>query len=486
MHRVARRRALINPHTFVKDLKLMKTITRHTIPYSSNASSYFEAIRDMPDAIWLDSGKPNSNQGSVDIISSNPDTIIETWGELSKITDSFGTRTSNKDPFGIVQQALDSLMPMDPGLVNIPFTGGILGFYGYDLGRRLVNIPDVANSILEFPDMRVGRYLWALIIDHITKKAEIIFHQDCEDSVKSIVIDRLMNNSKPKETGHATFRLKAPFSSSVNKSEYVSAVESIKNYILSGDCYQTNYTQHFSASYEGDTWEAYRALRNTCASPYSVFWQWEDKTILSVSPERFLKVSYDDHRKPVVETKPIKGTIPRGQTPIEDKKNSELLMTSEKDRAENLMIVDLLRNDISRNCETGTVSAPRLFELESFPNVHHLVSTVTGRLDYRSKPLDLLRDSFPGGSITGAPKKRAMEIIEELEPVKRSVYCGSIGYLSSNGRMDTNIAIRTVIASDSELHCWAGGGIVNDSDSENEYRESLDKINLIINTLEAS
>ena len=176
----------------------------------------------------------------------------------------------------------------------------------------------------------------------------------------------------------------------------------------------------------------------------------------------------------------------RGKTPDEDVKNSELLMKSEKDRAENLMIVDLLRNDISRNCSPGTVNTPRLFELESFPNVHHLVSTVTGRLDKQSKPLQLLRDSFPGGSITGAPKKRAMEIIEELEPVRRSVYCGSIGYLSSNGRMDTNIAIRTVIASDSKLHCWAGGGIVNDSDSEQEYRESLDKISLIINTLETS
>ncbi len=463
----------------------MKTVTRHKLPYSSDASFYFEVIRDMPDAIWLDSGKPFSNQGYVDIMSSNPDTIIETWGKLSTITDSCGTRTSDEDPFTIVQQALDYLAPMESNLVNIPFTGGMLGFYGYDLGRHLIDIPDIANSILDFPDMRVGRYLWALIIDHTTKEAEIIFHEDCDGSLQLTVIDRLINNSKPEDVKRGTFRLKAPFSSSIEKSEYVSSIETIKNYIASGDCYQTNYTQHFSAPFEGDEWEAYRILRTTCASPYSVFWQWGDRAILSVSPERFLKVSHDDQQF-IVETKPIKGTIRRGKTPDEDKKNSELLATSEKDRAENLMIVDLLRNDISRNCALGTVNAPRLFELESFPNVHHLVSTVTGRLDNQSKPLKLLRDSFPGGSITGAPKKRAMEIIEELEPVKRSIYCGSIGYLSSNGRMDTNIAIRTVIANDSKLHCWAGGGIVNDSDGEQEYRESLDKISLIINTLEIS
>ena len=464
----------------------MKKVTRHILSYSSDASAYFEAIRDMPDAIWLDSGKPYSNKGSVDIISSNPDTIIETWDKVSTITDSSGIRTSDEDPFTIVQQALDPLMPMEPSLLNIPFTGGIMGFFGYDLGRHLIDIPDIADSILDFPDMRVGRYLWALIIDHITKQAEIIFHENCDVSLKLTVIDRLINSSKPDEIKRGAFRLKAPFSSSIEKSKYVSSIEAIKNYIASCDCYQANYTQHFSAPFEGDTWEAYRVLRANCASPYSVFWQWKDRALLSVSPERFLKVSHDGNQQLIVETKPIKGTMRRGKTPHEDKKNSELLMKSEKDRAENLMIVDLLRNDISRNCSPGTVKTPRLFELESFPNVHHLVSTVTGRLNKKSKPLQLLRDSFPGGSITGAPKKRAMEIIEELEPVRRSVYCGSIGYLSSNARMDTNIAIRTVIASDSKLHCWAGGGIVNDSDGEQEYRESLDKISLIINTLETS
>ena len=193
----------------------MKKVTRHILSYPSDASAYFEAIRDMPDAIWLDSGKPYSNQGSVDIISSNPDTIIETWGKVSTITDSSGTRTSDEDPFTIVQQALDPLMPMEPSLLDIPFTGGIMGFFGYDLGRHLIDIPDIADSILDFPDMRVGRYLWALIIDHITKQAEIIFHENCDVSLKLTVIDRLINSSKPNEINRGVFRLKAPFSSSI-------------------------------------------------------------------------------------------------------------------------------------------------------------------------------------------------------------------------------------------------------------------------------
>ena len=184
------------------------------------------------------------------------------------------------------------------------------------------------------------------------------------------------------------------------------------------------------------------------------------------------------------ETKPIKGTVPRGRSELEDQESAAALINSPKDRAENLMIVDLLRNDLSKNCRPGSVKVPHLFAVESFANVHHLVSTVTGELSQNSSPIDLLRDCFPGGSITGAPKRRAMEIIEQLEPVRRSVYCGSIGYVSANNRMDTNIAIRTVVASGSDLHCWGGGGIVADSEAESEFEESMAKIQLLLETLQ--
>lgn len=462
----------------------MKTVTRHKTSYISDVSSLFEKVRDMPDAIWLDSGKPRSLQGNLDIISSAPDTIIETRGSVTSIQSGNDCQSSSKDPFLLVQQLLAPLLPIHERYRDLPFTGGVMGFFGYDLGRRLIDIPTLAASAVDLPDMRVGRYLWALIVDHESKEAEIVFHESCDITLKGEIQRRLISPANQKSDEHDRFNLKSKFTATLKKDEYINAVEMIKNYIVDGDCYQTNFTQHFTAPYSGEEWQAYLTLRNATASPYSVFWKWGRNAILSFSPERFLKVSPGGGTKLVVETKPIKGTAPRGQSPTEDGANASALYNSEKDRAENLMIVDLLRNDISQNCATGTVKVPELFKLESFPNVHHLVSTITGELELDRSPIDLLRDCFPGGSITGAPKKRAMEIIEELEPVKRSVYCGSIGYISSNNRMDTNIAIRTVIASDSVLHCWAGGGIVNDSDANNEYLESLSKIVLILNTLE--
>jgi len=191
---------------------------------------------------------------------------------------------------------------------------------------------------------------------------------------------------------------------------------------------------------------------------------------LSSSPERFLKVNNE-----IVETKPIKGTIRRGTYANEDKALAEQLLESEKDRAENLMIVDLMRNDISKNCATGSVAVPKLFALESYATVHHLVSTVTGRLKNDRQALDLLRGCFPGGSITGAPKLRAMEIIEELEPHRRNVYCGSLGYIGYDGNMDSNIAIRTLVYHKDKVYCWAGGGIVADSKVDSEYQECFEK-----------
>jgi para-aminobenzoate synthetase component I len=211
-------------------------------------------------------------------------------------------------------------------------------------------------------------------------------------------------------------------------------------------------------------------LRRMSKAPYSAFLDWPQLQILCASPERFLRV-----RQGRVETRPIKGTRPRSADAVEDTRLAEELRHHPKDRAENLMIVDLLRNDLGKNCEPGSVRVPKLFEVESYSNVHHLVSTVEGKLRAGCDALDLLRDCFPGGSITGAPKQRAMEIIEQLEPQRRGVYCGSIGYVGFDGNMDTNIAIRTLIHANNEIRCWAGGGIVADSQCDAEYQETLDK-----------
>jgi len=467
----------------------MQTIKSKKIPYQADSAPLFDALRDLPDAIWLDSGKPHSTQGRFDIISASPDTVIETHNASSTISDRSGTRSSDQDPFVLADQLMAPLRPIDPS-IDAPFVGGLLGYFGYDLGRKPTDSKPANTSITTLPDMRLGRYLWSLVVDHQAKCSHLYFHQQCATALRHDICQRLesvtrqlLRQSQQQSSNGQSFKLLNSFSPTLSQPQYHSAIGQIKEYILSGDCYQVNFTQHLSADYQGDLWQAYLILRDVAPSPYSVYWQWADKAILSLSPERFIKSEVSDGQINI-ETKPIKGTILRGETAEQDQRNAEQLLNSSKDRAENLMIVDLLRNDLGKNCRPGSIHVPKLFNLESFPNVHHLVSTVTGVLDPNSTLTELLRDSFPGGSITGAPKKRAMEIIDELEPIKRSVYCGSIGYICASNRMDTNIAIRTLVVDDKQIHCWGGGGIVADSQADEEFDESMNKIRLLLDTLE--
>jgi para-aminobenzoate synthetase component 1 len=454
----------------------MPNLNIQALPYQASSETLFAALRDLPDAVWLDSGAPYSIQGRFDIISACPDGIVETRGAISTIVDQHGSRTSEQDPFLLAEQLLEPLVDKTLS-IDYPFVGGLIGYFSYDLGRRTIDIPATAKQITQLPDMRIGRFLWALVVDHQEQRSELVFHPQCTDQLRELISFRLRALTSTENTDK--FTLKQKFAATLSEPEYKEAIRAVKRYIVSGDCYQTNFTQHFSAQFSGDLWPAYLALRQAVGSPYSAFWQWRDQALLCVSPERFISIK--DRQ---AETKPIKGTIKRGSDPEQDLQRAEQLMASAKDRAENLMIVDLLRNDLSRNSEPGSIRVPKLFELESFANVHHLVSTVTGVLAENSTPLDMLRDSFPGGSITGAPKKRAMEIIEQLEPVRRSVYCGSIGYISANQNMDSNIAIRTLIADGDTLHCWGGGGIVADSEESQEYQESIDKIKALLEALE--
>ena len=276
------------------------------------------------------------------------------------------------------------------------------------------------------------------------------------------------------------FKLNADWSANMDKQAYLEKFNKIQNYILSGDCYQVNLTQRFQAAYQGDEYQAYQALLADNRPPFAAFLRLPAQTILSLSPERFLKLHGG-----IVETKPIKGTCPRFQDLQQDQQSRQRLLTSEKDRAENLMIVDLMRNDIGRVCLPGSVSVPKLFDIESFPAVHHLVSTVLGKLGANYSCEDLLRACFPGGSITGAPKIRAMDIIAELEPNRRQVYCGSIGYINGNGEMDMNISIRTLVCHKQQIYCWAGGGLVADSNVDQEYQECFDKLSKILPSLAA-
>src|SRR5688572_31441638 len=262
---------------------------------------------------------------------------------------------------------------------------------------------------------------------------------------------------------------------------YLDAVAKVREYIVAGDIFQANLSQRFQAPLREPPFALYRRLRRRNPAPFAAYLAFGDVTVLSASPERFLRLDPDRQ----VETRPIKGTRPRGLGPMHDAALGRALAESEKDRAENVMIVDLLRNDLSRVCRPGTVRVPELFALEQHPTVHHLVSTVLGELEPGADAVDLVRAAFPGGSITGAPKVRAMEIIAELEPTRRGVYCGSIGYLSATGAMDTSIVIRTFLALRGQVYFQAGGGIVADSDPEQEYRETLDKARALIQTLES-
>jgi len=275
------------------------------------------------------------------------------------------------------------------------------------------------------------------------------------------------------------FQLTSDVVSNMDFSAYTTAFNRVQTYIDAGDCYQVNLAQRFAAKAQGDAWAAYLQLRSISPAPFMAYMNYPDLQVLSGSPERFLQVT-GSH----VETRPIKGTRPRSDDPQQDGNNAEELQNSAKDRAENLMIVDLLRNDIGKNCLVGSVEAKNLFKLESFANVHHLVSTVTGKLAPDKTTIDLLRGCFPGGSVTGAPKLRAMEIIEELEPHRRGLYCGAVGYIGFDSNMDTNIAIRTAVYSKGEIRFWAGGGIVADSELQKEYRETWDKASSMIKLMQ--
>lgn len=455
-------------------------LQRFPLPYHIATTDYFERIRPLGNAILLDSGKPDSERGRFDILCAAPlCTLRYQHGALSG--DQLPAEvalSSTTPPFQALKQlhqhfALPSLASDD-----LPFIGGWVGLFGYDLGRALETLPAHACNDMSLPDMQVGLYPWAVVIDHQQQRAELVCSALTDTDTAQQVLKRL--NTPATTTQNPSFKLLAPFSSNTDEASYHEALRKIDDYIHAGDCYQVNFAQRFSSQYEGDLWQAYCHLRKAAPTHYAAYVDTDTGAVLSLSPERFLSVDAQGH----VITQPIKGTRPRGKNTSEDKALAEALQHSEKDRAENVMIVDLLRNDLSKVCQPHSVKVPSLFAIESYRNVHHLVSTVTGTLDTGTNAIDLLEQCFPGGSITGAPKIRAMEIIDELEAHRRNIYCGSIGYISLCGKMDTSITIRTLLAENGKLHCWAGGGIVADSVSAQEYQETYDKVNNLLHTLE--
>ncbi|MFB2864711.1 aminodeoxychorismate synthase component I [Aeromonas sp. MdU4] len=424
----------------------------------------------------LESAGPLGADNGFDIITADPLATLETRGERTTLRIGTDISEHSEDPLTLLARTQQQLLgAQDPGATRLPFIGGALGLFGYDLGRRFERLPVQATADIAVPDMAVGIYDWALLRSVATGAWQLVHWGDAAGLARRL---GWLAQQVAKPT--ATFSLQGPWQSNMSRMEYGEKFARIQAYLAAGDCYQINLTQRFSAPYQGDEWQAYCVLAAANKAPFSAFVRLPDSAILSLSPERFLLL--DDRH---IETKPIKGTRPRHPDLATDQQVALELAWADKDRSENLMIVDLLRNDIGRVSRPGSVSVPHLFVVESFPAVHHLVSTIHGELDARWQGVDLLRACFPGGSITGAPKIRAMAIIEELEPQRRNAYCGSIGYLSQHGRMDTSICIRTLIAEAGRLHCWAGGGIIADSDADSEYQETYDKVARILPLLSA-
>lgn len=447
---------------------------QYRLPYFADSAPLFAQIAAQPWAIFLDSGYPYSQQGRYDIFSCHPSCTFETDRSATKITAQGKTSFSKEDPFHLVKHHL--LATGRTISTELPFHGGALGYFSYDLARRLEKLPILANDAENISDMAIGIYDWAVIVDHQQQQSYLV-GWDIADAAWQGLIAQF--SCLPAVTSTDFFQITSAVQSNMSASDYARAFEKIKFYLTEGDCYQINLTQRFACSCDGNPWLAYQALRKINPAPFSAYLNLPQVQILSSSPERFLKV-----RTGEVETKPIKGTRRRHADIQIDQQHITDLQTNPKDRAENVMIVDLLRNDISKRCTVGSVHVPKLFAIETYTTVHHLVSTIKGQLAENQHALDLLRSCFPGGSITGAPKIRAMEIIEEIEPHRRGVYCGAIGYIDFNGNMDSNIAIRTFVHSDNTIRFWAGGGIVYDSVLAAEYQESFDKAAALLQLLE--
>jgi para-aminobenzoate synthetase component 1 len=464
-------------------------------------TSCCERLAQLPFRILLDSAATRSRLGRYSFLAADPPILVWSKGaHTERITLPDGDRV--RLPVDALRAVRDVLAPhAAPPIPHLPpFQGGAAGYVGYDWGAVLEHLPAPRYDDLAIPDVMLGIYDWVVAWDHAAGRAWIVSTGlPYTGSVgrrraaeRLAFVKRVLATLAPTgdEQRSASFPFLGPASpapshpvsdprlaasidlrSSFTHAGYLDAVSRVRDYIVAGDIFQANISQRLEAPLDEPPWRLYRRLRRLNPAPFAAYLDFDGVTIASASPERFVKVG-DDR---LVETRPIKGTRPRGVGPEHDAALGQALTESAKDRAENLMIVDLLRNDLSRVCRQGSVRVPELFTLERFATVHHLVSTVIGELAPEADAVDLLRGAFPGGSITGAPKIRAMEIIAEIEPSRRGVYCGAIGYLSATGALDTSIVIRTILALRGRAYCSVGGGIVFDSDPEEEYRETLDK-----------
>jgi para-aminobenzoate synthetase component I len=472
-------------------------------------------LRDLPYLLFLDSATDPQRLGRYSFVTADPPLVVTAKdGSATLFREGDATPSALPgDPLLALQNLL-APFAADPIPGLPPFQGGAAGYIGYDYGASLERLPHPLYDDLDIPDVVLGVYDWVIAWDHQLRRTWLMSTglpatapaaRESRARERAAAIRKRLRADAPATVPAAPVTRESPEGyhragpgdprrpaspvfpvpgqpgiwSSYPHDGYLAAVARVREYILAGDIFQANLSQRLEAEYIGDPWSLYHRLRAINPAPFAAYFEAPGLAVVSASPERFIQVGVDG----AVETRPIKGTSPRGIGPEHDAHLGRALTESEKDRAENLMIVDLLRNDLSRVCVPGSVRVPELFALEHYSTVHHLVSTVVGRLGPEADAIGLLRAAFPGGSITGAPKVRAMEIIAELEPSRRGVYCGTVAYISLTGAADSNIVIRTYLARHGRVYFSAGGGIVADSDPEAEYRETLDKARALIAAL---
>ena len=409
------------------------------------------------------SGGPVAAESRYSLAAWDPLLVLQSKGRLCTMRSQRGCITCSEDPFAVLDEFFSVLQP-DFDLVRPPFAGGAIGYLAYDLKNVIETLPQTARDDLNLPDMHLFWPRQMLIHDRLTGDLHALKLGTADAEPQAMF-------PNPVRSERAVGPLRAgALSSNFSRENYAEAVDKVRRYIRQGDVYQVNLSQRYQFPLHGSAFQLWETLYQANPAPFYAFVNAGDHQVLSTSMERLLHRLGDR-----IETRPIKGTRRRGQTPQEDRKLMAELQASPKDDAELSMIVDLLRNDLGRVCLPRTIRVAEHKRLETYQNVHHLVSIVTGQLPETIHPGELLRATFPGGSITGCPKIRAMEIIDELEPTTRHVYTGAIGYLGWHRNLDLNVAIRTALIHNQTCCFSVGGGIVYDSDPQEEYQETLDK-----------
>jgi len=471
-------------------------------------TAYIQPLDDCPDlqalveqipsgapVIWLDSARSHPSTGRWSLLGFDPWLTLITRGEHLELRTSADTHTWRGHPLDALRQVLRRYQA-PAKTISQRRAIGLMGFLSYDLNRWIERLPAprlARQTGLRSSGQTIPEMVWCgmktlVLVDHLEQRSWIVSIADPHspsslarrEAIAALERTTAMLAAGPVLPPAPASVASAPLVATSTQREFEMMVARALEYIRAGDIFQANVAQRLTATWRGPSTSLYRALRRVNPSPFACFLSWEDLSVVSCSPERLVRVQ--DGR---IGTRPIAGTRPRGATPDDDAMYSLELLLSEKERAEHIMLVDLERNDLGRVCRAGSVSVDELMSLEAYSHVMHIVSDITGIVRRGVDAVDVIRAVFPGGTITGCPKVRCMQILHELEPVARGLYTGSLGYLGFDGTMDLNIAIRTMVIQGTQLSFHVGSGIVADSDPTREYHETLAKAGALISALDA-